>query len=104
MPGLEGLNITEEELRNISIPREVKEGESIWSSCFMYDVNYTGWTEGDVRGQTGHQRLQINTTKCHSGWIYDSSVYKSSVVTEVKFNIFRTVSNIFLFTIKSGNS
>ena len=102
VPGLEKLNITEEELRNVSIPREVKDGKSVWSSCLMYDVNYTGWTEDDVRGHTGYQRSQLNTTKCHAGWIYDSSIYKSSVVTEVKLISYTIILNELIETINKN--
>uniref|UniRef100_A0A452IQU0 Major facilitator superfamily (MFS) profile domain-containing protein n=1 Tax=Gopherus agassizii TaxID=38772 RepID=A0A452IQU0_9SAUR len=79
----------EEEL-NYTVPEQGRHGESLSSQCRRYDVdwNTTGLScINPLENFTGYgNRSSIPLTRCQDGWVYDSS--GSSIVTEVKMNIF----------------
>jgi hypothetical protein len=62
---------------NMTIPWD-SESKS-WSSCTRLDANFT--PEYFNSGIAANKSV-----KCDK-WIYDTSIYKSSVVTEVRINI-----------------
>ncbi|XP_078605268.1 organic cation transporter protein-like [Branchiostoma floridae x Branchiostoma japonicum] len=55
---------------NLSVPMENVDGTWRYSSCLMY--NGTGGTSAGSN----------QTVRCHDGWEYDQSVYRSTVVTD----------------------
>ena len=65
-------NSSVEELKELLIPKEEKNGELVFSSCLAYDDIWNGTISNDER----------KTKKC-SKWTYDQSVYESTAVTEV---------------------
>ena len=65
-------NSSVEELKELLIPKEEKNGELVFSSCLAYDDIWNGTISNDER----------KAKKC-SKWTYDQSVYKSTAVTEV---------------------
>ena len=78
-------NWTQEEIKNVSIP--FKDGQ--YDQCLMYDLNYiqlleryeSPEEEEDVYSSTEAGEVQKRTCK---KWNYDSSIYQSTVVTEVR--------------------
>ncbi|KAJ8029621.1 Organic cation transporter protein [Holothuria leucospilota] len=61
-------------LRNASIPLE----EDSYSKCSKYDVSYpTDWYEGF----SAYNYTNV-TIPCDEGWVYDRSVYQSSIIME----------------------
>ncbi|XP_049803763.1 organic cation transporter protein-like isoform X1 [Schistocerca nitens] len=64
-------NLSEREL-NLSIPRDESTGS--WSSCYRFDTNFSS--------EYFENNIPANCTVGCDKWIYDTTVYKSSVVTE----------------------
>ncbi|XP_013136456.1 PREDICTED: organic cation transporter protein [Papilio polytes] len=81
VPELEHLDDMEV-LKNISIPVELKNGIPQYSSCSMYDLNYSyiaaNYPDIDVMNNSA-------VIPCAHGWTYDKSVYTNTVATE--FNL-----------------
>ena len=65
-------HLSSEELKELFIPKEKKNGELVLSSCLLYD-------DIGIRNGSNENR---ETKKC-SKWTYDRSVYTSTIVTEV---------------------
>ena len=73
----------------LSIPKEVKDGEMRYSRCEMYDVNFRRYTQRNaddllsriVAGNTSD--IALGRKAC-TQWMYDpNSPYTSTIVTEV---------------------
>ncbi len=86
-PGLKRLNLSDIAIKNLTIPRVATEdtGGSVYSRCLRYRRNYTSWTEDDVWKELGDggNRTKYPLEGCMDGWVYDTSVYESTVVTKV---------------------
>ncbi|XP_071542407.1 organic cation transporter protein-like isoform X2 [Panulirus ornatus] len=82
VPGLQNLSTTYD-LRNISIPWVDGGDQGQYSSCSYYDRD---WPElvasGVLEGETLPQLPTNITTKNCDHWIYDHSIYKTTVVEE----------------------
>lgn len=85
-PELQQLNLSDSVVKNLTIPPEVKDGVNEYSSCRRYKRNYTGWTASDVLEElsTAGNRTGHPEEECKDGWAYDTSVYISTVVSEVR--------------------
>ncbi|XP_055527276.1 beta-alanine transporter [Wyeomyia smithii] len=74
-------------MKNLSIPSYMKDGISQYSQCSMYVRNYTYIAEVIDKMRNGTIPLEIisvslNTTACQHGWVYDKSLFESTVVTQ----------------------
>jgi uncharacterized protein YciU (UPF0263 family) len=80
-----GLNITEEDIKNVTIPlKEDNNGKVSYSQCHMYARNYSGWTEETVYFYMNNGNVDNATTvKCQQGWSYNLEVYGRTATTEV---------------------
>ena len=85
IPSLSHLNLSEDVLKNLTIPIEKKDGEEFYSKCQMYDRNYSSWTMSDVTEALSEGPGNTSKIDCPNGWIYDKSTYQSTIVTEVSF-------------------
>ncbi|XP_045486894.1 beta-alanine transporter-like [Pieris rapae] len=81
VPDLEGLDV--ELTKNFSIPQERRNGILDFSQCNMYDINYTDILS---RYSTIEEALMLegpaDIVPCKNGWVYEDTVYQSTVVTE----------------------
>ena len=78
VPELSQFGLSEEEIKNLTIPLEEEDGERVYSQCKMYNRNYSGLTDlssigGDDPG----------VVACRNGWTYDTSLYQSTIVMDV---------------------
>lgn len=73
-------NFTLDAQKILSIPQEKLDGEIVYSSCTVYDVEY------DLL-LTDNMTLLPNTSwpkiACQNGWNYDHKLYEETMVTEV---------------------
>lgn len=74
-------NLTQDQVKNLSIPFNEKAGE--YRKCQQYDVNFTEIYELNGQKWPADPDPDWNLTSCKEGWIYDRSEYKDSLVTEV---------------------
>ena len=83
-PTADHLNLSRDDLLNLTIPVVIKDGESVYSRCERYEGNYTGWTDDQARAAlAGGAGGRGNTSRCEDGWEYDREQYKSTIVTQV---------------------
>ncbi len=81
-----GLNLSQQKL--LSLPRRRLGGPDSdpvyrFSGCRQYDVNFTElWSEGGGRWPDGPDP-DWGTVKCREGWMYDTSEFADTLVTEV---------------------
>ncbi|CAM1308476.1 Uncharacterised protein g4866 [Pycnogonum litorale] len=80
VPELRDLNITTEEIKNISIPYENVGSVMKRSNCKMYDIDYRKISLKDVNFTVDRSSWPV--TDCKHGWKYDTSVYESTIVTQ----------------------
>ena len=99
-PELQRFNLSQEQLKKLTIPKEVKDGEERYSQCKVYDINFRRFTQNDVRIRLKEMNA-VNytstekTKKCNS-WKYDpTSFYQSTIVTEVGNH--HTLSSIYKY-------
>ena len=82
VPQMTSYNLTTEEIKDFTIPLEEKDGEWKHSQCQMYDRNYSGLTDVDLI-LSGHGNDTPGVVDCQQEWVYDRSLYHSTIVTEV---------------------
>ena len=80
-----GLNLTNDVMRNITIPLVERDGQSLYSSCsrYVYDVAYDEWTMDDVKTSMLTDRANLSTETCPHGWNYADDQYESTIVSQV---------------------
>ncbi|XP_045450926.1 beta-alanine transporter-like [Melitaea cinxia] len=79
VPELEPLTDTEL-IKNLSIPLELKNGVLEYSQCNMYNLNYSEIMKNYSDIANIDQSTEV--MPCQNGWNYETTTYKSSVVTE----------------------
>ncbi|XP_078577086.1 organic cation transporter protein-like [Branchiostoma floridae x Branchiostoma japonicum] len=79
-----GLNATPAELLNVTIPWELKDGEWTRSQCKRYSYNFPNATLNATYRDYVEAHPVANRTQipCDQGYKYDTSEYKSTVVTD----------------------
>ena len=82
VPLAKRLNLSDDVFMNLTIPMETRKGKLQYSQCKMYDLNYSTISAADVDDVMAEDRSGLPTKSC-GDWTYDSSVYTSSIVTEV---------------------
>ncbi len=92
-PDIHGLNLSTDVIKNLTIPLEEGDGIIGYSSCFRYRRNYTGWTTEDALEELSRNRTGYHVEECKDGWVYDTSVYISTTVSEVRCLISRSSCN-----------
>lgn len=75
-PGLEDLNLTEGQLKELTVPRHA-DGEYL--SCARYDVNFTQVVESNLSWPDSTWPL----TSCTHGWIYNFSLYYPTITSQL---------------------
>lgn len=78
-PGLLALNLTQEELKNLTVPRDMSTGK--FSQCRRYDVNF----EEVVTGNVTWPNILWPTTNCTYGWTYDYSLYYPTITSQLNW-------------------
>ena len=53
--------------------------------CHQYDVNFTSVLEENGGAWPEAADPAWNTSTCKHGWVYDTSEYENTLVTEVRF-------------------
>ncbi len=100
VPDLTKFNLTDEQIRLVSIPLQ-DEADSGYSSCQMYDRNYSSWTEADVAAALDEDPVTVSqnlsTFKCQQGWHYDQSQYQSTIVSEVCLFVWQPLFTLLTF-------
>lgn len=81
-PFLESFNFTQDEIKNISVPR-TPDGD--WSKCKMYDYNWTDWDPSSPLLQFNSSSAVVD---CPYGWAYNHSVIYPTILSEVESSIF----------------
>ncbi|XP_019622928.1 PREDICTED: organic cation transporter protein-like [Branchiostoma belcheri] len=79
-----GLNATDAEIRNITVPWERKDDEWKQSQCFRYSYNFSA-SDLQTTYQDFVDRYPVaNRTKikCDQGYVYDRSQFENTVVTQ----------------------
>ncbi|KAG6460643.1 hypothetical protein O3G_MSEX012119 [Manduca sexta] len=68
-------------IKNLSIPLELKNGALEYSECYMYNLNYSDVVK-NYENAKAMKEVSGDLVQCTNGWMYDKSIYKSTVVTE----------------------
>ena len=83
-------NCSLERIKNFSLPTVIRDGETRFSTCSMFDRNYYNLTINDVCPSESYSlpaSLDTNVTATRScvSWVYDELVFPRTVVTEVGY-------------------
>ena len=83
-------NLSQSQVKGLTIPRVdlgpgAPEHMVIYERCRQYDVNFTVLFEENGGAWPEHVAADPAwpTSKCQNGWVYDTSEYKNTLVTEV---------------------
>lgn len=80
VPELEKSGLSPDEIKNVSLPWETRDGVLALSKCKMYDINYTLLIDnGLVKANDSWPQ-----TNCKFGWNFDRSVYQETLVTQIR--------------------
>lgn len=82
LPELESTNLTVEERRQLSVPREQRDGALVFSRCSQYAAN---WSQvlSDVDEWPPQTNASWPTVPCQYGWEYDKTYYDRTLVTDL---------------------
>ena len=95
IPALDNTTLTDNEIKNISIPHDGKE----FKRCVRYVRNYTdlfGYNSSDYLDTSTN--VSLKETFCEDGWEYDRSVYTESVVTQVYIPLIPIINFTYQYT------
>nr|XP_045605465.1 organic cation transporter protein-like [Procambarus clarkii] len=81
-PDLQGLNLTEEQLKDLTIPRDASSGKFL--QCRIYDVDFVKvvWANASWP-TTSWANASWPTTSCTHGWTYDYSLYYPTITSQL---------------------
>ena len=70
----------DEAKKTASIPPAISTSGEEYSECQQYDIS-------DIDFYPGIETVNITngTTACDNGWVYDTSQYQSTIITEVRY-------------------
>ncbi|XP_052758953.1 beta-alanine transporter [Galleria mellonella] len=70
-------------VKNLSIPMELRNGNTQYSECSMYKLNYSDILRNhESPTEAATKVTPKDTTSCKNGWSYDKSIYKNTIVSE----------------------
>lgn len=76
-------NISEAMIKNVSIPLAEEDKDYKYKRCEMYDQDYRGWGVPNVEAVQSQNKTGLKTVQCKEGYTYDTSQYRSTIVTQV---------------------
>ena len=78
-------NFSFEQQKNIAIPFE-EPSKSDFNQCYMYDMNYSAYSDEELVNwnRTLMESVSNVTIECRNGWVFDKSVFVSSIVSQDK--------------------
>jgi hypothetical protein len=74
-------NLTIGHRKNVTVPRETRQGQVIYEKCSMYDVNYTEFVRSGMWPSDANPSWPKKP--CSNGWEFDKSEYDRTLVTDV---------------------
>ena len=78
-------NLTDAQQKYIAIPMESKAGGgSRYSKCERFNLDYNSIKQEDL--ESWNRSIEVanaSTIKCDSGWVYDKSIFTSTVLSQV---------------------
>lgn len=74
-------NLSDDEIKMLTVPREEKDGELVFSSCQMYSVNFSD-LDLEYHHLANSSNGEFPIKKCQK-WTYDLSTFETTAVTEV---------------------
>ncbi|KAK2148388.1 hypothetical protein LSH36_500g01016 [Paralvinella palmiformis] len=72
-------NLTSEQQRYIAIPDDA---DNSYSQCEMFNINYDHLTDEDINNWNRSLFPKTKTIRCQHGWVYDKSIFTSSLVSQ----------------------
>ncbi|XP_059609229.1 beta-alanine transporter [Phlebotomus argentipes] len=71
-------------IRNLTVPLEMRDGAPRFSECLMFVRNYSEFAEiwDDQGANASRNVLSSEVSSCKNGWKYDTTIFRSTVVTE----------------------
>lgn len=73
-------------IKEISIPKELHNGQMRYAECQMFKRNYTEIREkfDSIRAGGFNYSSNVERIPCQQGWHYDKSLYPATAVTEAR--------------------
>ena len=84
-PEIKNLNLTDDVMKNSTIPLVEKDEKMSYSTCarYVYEKDYEVWDTDDVTVVLSRDRTNTSIEECPHGWHYDDSIYTSTIVSQV---------------------
>ena len=84
-------NFTYDQQRQIAIPYS-NDGEGEYSQCTVYDLPYANYSDEELLNWNRTQMIPEGTAEieCGAGWLYDQSMFESTLVSQVSAHYTRT--------------
>ena len=87
VPSLDKFNLSHEARMNLSIPKETRDGASVYSQCEMYDVDFSNLTTSGIQVLMRNGNGSNFPTRACESWTYDYSQYTSTITDQVKHTL-----------------
>lgn len=85
VPSADHLNLTHDDFLALTAPMT---GTDQNFRCTRYNRDYTNWTKEDVAARNLSALVEdVEVIACDSGWGYDSSIYPSTAVSDVRIGV-----------------
>ncbi|KAK2148387.1 hypothetical protein LSH36_500g01035 [Paralvinella palmiformis] len=72
-------NLTSKQQKYIAIPDDT---DNSYSQCDMFDIDYDHLTDEDINSWNRSLFPKTKTIRCQHGWVYDKSIFTSSLVSQ----------------------